>query len=91
VLNWVVQVMNADKDKEEEEQERVERQVDAINKDKGMAFDYMDQGHVALLEELCKSLQVLDKEWGRLGFQGKDPATDFRGMGNQEIVCNLLC
>jgi hypothetical protein len=21
------------------------------------------------------------KEWGRIGFQGKDPATDFRGMG----------
>ncbi len=24
------------------------------------------------------------KQWGDIGFQGKDPATDFRGMGTME-------
>ena len=23
----------------------------------------------------------ISKQWGELGFQGKDPQTDFRGMG----------
>ena len=29
------------------------------------------------------------KEWKRLGFQGKDPVTDFRGMGEHGLDVRL--
>ncbi len=52
-------------------------------------FDYNEQDHVHLLEKLwcnlkpdiLRSADRLSEEWGELGFQGKDPSTDFRGMG----------
>jgi len=30
----------------------------------------------------------ITKQWGDLGFQGKDPQTDFRGMGMWWFVSN---
>lgn len=56
---------------------------------KNMAFNYDNVEHVELLESLwmhlkpnlLRSKQRHSKEWGELGFQGLDPATDFRGMG----------
>ena len=33
--------------------------------------------------------QRITKQWGELGFQGDDPATDFRGMGMCEMRTNL--
>jgi hypothetical protein len=53
------------------------------------SFSYENPLHVSLLEKLWnvympdtpRSLNRLSDEWGELGFQGKDPATDFRGMG----------
>ena len=55
----------------------------------GQAFETGNHEHEALLEEVWDLVTDgaireggrLTKEWGRLGFQGKDPATDFRGMG----------
>jgi hypothetical protein len=52
-------------------------------------FTYQQLDHVRLLERLWKGLKPyiqrsqerLSEEWGEIGFQGKDPATDFRGMG----------
>lgn len=32
--------------------------------------------HTPLKERVCK-------QWGDIGFQGKDPQTDFRGMGKK--------
>lgn len=53
------------------------------------SFRYDLQEHVLQLEslwwkmypDLPRSGQRLSDEWGDLGFQGKDPASDFRGMG----------
>ena len=50
-----------------------------------------DETHLALLRQLWASLQptrpfiARSHEWTRLGFQGDDPTTDFRGMGC--LVC----
>ena len=32
----------------------------------------------------------ITKQWGGLGFQGKDPQTDFRGMGMLRFVVHPL-
>lgn len=56
---------------------------------RGEGFSYDNSKHVELLELLwiqlkpgvARSSARLSEEWGTLGFQGKDPATDFRGMG----------
>jgi len=32
----------------------------------------------------------ITKQWGDLGFQGKDPQTDFRGMGMLCFVVSTL-
>ncbi|EGC38308.1 hypothetical protein DICPUDRAFT_86597 [Dictyostelium purpureum] len=51
-------------------------------------YDNKNQEHEDMLELLWQSLSPnvrrsarFSSEWGELGFQGKDPATDFRGMG----------
>jgi hypothetical protein len=54
-----------------------------------IAFDYSQFEHIQLLEKLWSNLKPgivrstnrLSEEWGDLGFQGRDPSTDFRGMG----------
>lgn len=56
---------------------------------KNATFRYDHVEHVDLLESLwhflkpgvVRSNHRHSKEWGELGFQGTDPATDFRGMG----------
>ncbi|KAK5583875.1 hypothetical protein RB653_005479 [Dictyostelium firmibasis] len=57
------------------------------NKQK-IPYDNSNLHHEASLERLWDALLPdvrrsarLSKEWGTLGFQGMDPATDFRGMG----------
>ena len=52
----------------------------------GYSSDNAD--HEALLDELWRLLKPgvqrsgrVTKEWEELGFQGPDPATDFRGLG----------
>eukprot|EP00741_Cyanophora_paradoxa_P009692 tig00001600_g9390.t1 len=53
------------------------------------AYDSANAEHEGLLEELWGLLRPdvrrnggrFTSEWGEIGFQGKDPATDFRGMG----------
>ena len=53
------------------------------------SYNSMNTHHEALLEKLWKALKPytrrngrFTKEWQEIGFQGKDPATDFRGMVN---------
>lgn len=55
------------------------------------SFSSMNSHHEALLEKLWKALKPytrrngrITKEWQEIGFQGKDPATDFRGMVNDD-------
>lgn len=56
---------------------------------KNVTFTYDNPDHIRLLERLWVNLKPdnrrskdrKSKEWGALGFQGVDPATDFRGMG----------
>eukprot|EP00947_MAST-08B_sp_MAST-8B-sp1_P001756 g1756.t1 len=55
---------------------------------KSTAYSSDNAEHEALLEELWTLLMPEDRrsgriteEWGTIGFQGTDPATDFRGMG----------
>ncbi|KAN0052710.1 hypothetical protein ACTA71_006814 [Dictyostelium dimigraforme] len=58
-----------------------------VNKQK-TPYDKSNLHHEAELEKLWDALLPdvrrsarFSKEWGTLGFQGMDPATDFRGMG----------
>ena len=53
--------------------------------------------HAALLHELWRELLpgvrypgIPSNQWGRLGFQGSDPCTDFRG-GGALALRNLVC
>jgi ELMO domain-containing protein len=48
--------------------------------------DMSNSQHSKLLEELWSNMRPgvrrdADRDWGEVGFQGKDPCTDFRGMG----------
>ncbi|KAF2078270.1 hypothetical protein CYY_000460 [Polysphondylium violaceum] len=59
-----------------------------IKQDVSILYDKENKEHEAKLEELWDALKPnirrsgrLTSEWGDIGFQGKDPATDFRGMG----------
>lgn len=53
------------------------------------SFDKGNEHHKVILENLWynmmpgikRSTNFVSEEWGELGFQGKDPTTDFRGMG----------
>lgn len=61
------------------------RGMDAIRAVK--ETQYTDAAHEDLLKELWSMLgndkpyERVSANWGDVGFQGKDPATDFRGMG----------
>jgi len=51
-------------------------------------YDSNNEVHEAMLEEIWTALTGgadregrITKQWGELGFQGKDPGTDFRGTG----------
>ena len=59
----------------------------------------MEQGDSAL-DVLWEALRpgvrrtggALTDEWGEIGFQGKDPCTDFRGMGRLALLqLNHMC
>jgi ELMO domain-containing protein len=48
--------------------------------------DMSNSQHSKLLEEFWSNMRPgvrrdADRDWGEVGFQGKDPCTDFRGMG----------
>ncbi|KAJ9469430.1 ELMO domain-containing protein B [Diplonema papillatum] len=62
--------------------------AELIEKVRAMKYDSGNAAHEALLERLWAALKPgvqrtarKTDEWGELGFQGKDPATDFRGNG----------
>eukprot|EP01080_Neovahlkampfia_damariscottae_P005347 gene5347-9156_t len=51
-------------------------------------FDPSNEKHVALLKQLWSNINphtklkdLISEQWSDIGFQGKNPATDFRGMG----------
>jgi ELMO domain-containing protein len=44
-------------------------------------YDAINQLWNSLLPSVKRSSNYQCKEWGEIGFQGQDPATDFRGMG----------
>jgi len=54
----------------------------------------MNEGHIQRLNHLWESIfpnrrrngGMITAEWGEIGFQGSDPATDFRGMGLLGLV-----
>lgn len=60
-----------------------------LDKIKSTVFSYDNPEHVNSLDSLWNCLKPniqrseakFSSEWGDLGFQGKDPSTDFRGMG----------
>lgn len=46
--------------------------------------------HIQLWKLLCPGQQLegrLTKQWQDIGFQGNNPATDFRGMGMLGLTC----
>jgi ELMO/CED-12 family len=56
--------------------------------DKCTAYDSQNDEHERLLSELWTAINPdtplsgrISAQWKTIGFQGKDPATDFRGMG----------
>lgn len=69
-------------------------EVDLLRK---TAYSASDARHEETLERLWQLLQPgrprqggrHSKDWGDIGFQGADPATDFRGMGYLSLL-NLL-
>jgi hypothetical protein len=66
----------------------------SLQRTKSIQFSYDNEDHIELLEKLWKGLKPeiirsedrLSDEWGELGFQGKDPSTDFRGMGLLSLI-----
>ncbi|KAH8551779.1 ELMO/CED-12 family-domain-containing protein [Umbelopsis sp. PMI_123] len=68
------------------------RLVAEINTRTHTKYDSNNKAHEAKLMELWQSLMVdtplegrITRQWGQIGFQGSDPATDFRGMGMQGL------
>lgn len=51
-------------------------------------FSHQNAGHTRMLQEIYQSLlpEETNIDWGNIGFQGKDPASDFRGMGLLGLV-----
>ncbi len=56
-------------------------------------FNPENSTHTSMLNELWKGLmpsqrnpELQSSDWGLIGFQGKDPSTDFRGMGLLGLV-----
>ena len=71
--------------------------ISRLEQNAAAAFDPKKEAHLKLLEKLWVSAfpgqrypGPTGEAWGSLGFQGLDPATDFRGMGllglNQLVV-----
>eukprot|EP01117_Protostelium_nocturnum_P019290 TRINITY_DN8328_c0_g1_i1.p1 TRINITY_DN8328_c0_g1~~TRINITY_DN8328_c0_g1_i1.p1 ORF type:complete len:332 (-),score=87.00 TRINITY_DN8328_c0_g1_i1:46-1041(-) len=59
-----------------------------LNSTKNTAYNSQDEEHERKLEQLWTLLRPnvqregrISRMWGDIGFQGKDPATDFRAMG----------
>lgn len=59
-------------------------------------YDSTNPEHEKMLEELwdvlCPEIRRdarITRQWGEIGFQGSDPATDFRGMGILGLQCIL--
>lgn len=59
-----------------------------LNVERASAFDNDDRSHINLLQQLwmatgkpANTYNRLGPQWGALGFQGEDPATDLRGGG----------
>lgn len=59
-----------------------------MKQDQSTAYDRLAESHEALLMRLwnasCPGIALVSRvseQWKALGFQGNDPATDFRGMG----------
>ncbi|EGG16448.1 ankyrin repeat-containing protein [Cavenderia fasciculata] len=61
--------------------------LQAIFHDSTTMYSKEDPTHEKLLERLwelmfpCEVFKPVDERWKLIGFQGKDPSTDFRGMG----------
>mgnify|MGYP003643190836 CR=1 FL=1 len=59
-----------------------------LEDEQNLMYNSQDAEHEKMLMELWKKVfpkkklkERVSSQWGELGFQGKDPATDFRGMG----------
>jgi hypothetical protein len=57
-------------------------------------YDPANAEHVALLKRLWRAVhpkdpvpEAVSADWERIGFQGANPATDFRGMGLLGLDC----
>ncbi|KAJ3364716.1 ELMO domain-containing protein 1 [Allomyces arbusculus] len=68
------------------------RVVADINARAATKYDAANRTHERKLLELWSLLMPgeplearVTSQWGKIGFQGKDPATDFRGMGMQAL------
>lgn len=66
--------------------------VASINARTHTKYDSENKAHESKLMELWQSLMVdtplegrITGQWGQIGFQGSDPASDFRGMGIQGL------
>eukprot|EP00053_Salpingoeca_punica_P026433 m.20542 g.20542 ORF g.20542 m.20542 type:complete len:324 (+) comp8740_c0_seq1:196-1167(+) len=62
--------------------------LEALRNEAAVTFDPANNSHEQLLEDLWALLKPdvprdgrVSDQWTEIGFQGRDPATDFRGMG----------
>ena len=66
----------------------VHQLLHALNAKAGTKYDSENSAHERKLKELWELMMPhevlsdrISSQWTKIGFQGKDPATDFRGMG----------
>lgn len=68
--------------------------IQLVETTKTQSFDWNKTSHFALIDHFWLSMypnvtrknRMVSSEWGELGFQGKDPSSDFRGMGMLGLV-----
>jgi hypothetical protein len=67
---------------------RVNHAIFSLGKLRNEVFSYDNKEHVQMLDDQwslmkphTERLDRITDQWADLGYQGKDPATDFRGMG----------
>ncbi|PRP89334.1 engulfment and cell motility ELM family protein [Planoprotostelium fungivorum] len=76
-----------------EEMKRLNKIIHDARERTQVPFDPTNEEHETKLEQLWERLRGgvrreggrISRDWGDIGFQGKDPATDFRGMGDYHV------
>merc|ERR1712216_637645 len=61
--------------------EQAKSRLVEVSQMKAQKFDWDDMEHLGLMEGLWSGCGLDAPDWAALGFQGRDPSTDLRGLG----------